>query len=74
MQLLLKSSDKIAYKNVKEEREHTNTKIDHAITDIMKVVRSMAEQISSQNFKITDLELKLDTTNKYNEELLITLK
>ena len=74
IQLLLKSCDKIAYENIKEEREHTNTKIDHAVTDIMKVVRMMAEQISSQNSKIADLELKLDTTNKYHEELLITLK
>ena len=70
MQLLLKSCDKIAYDNVKEERDHTNTKIDHAVTDIMQVVRMMAEHIFPQNSKITDLELKLDTTNKCHEELL----
>ena len=67
IQLLLKSCDKIAYENVKLERDHTNTKIEH-------VFKSMAEQISSQNSRMNDLQLQLETTNKYHEELLISLK
>ena len=72
--LLLKSCDKISYENIKLEREHTNAKISAGVNNIQKVLNTMTEEIASQNTKIADLELKLETTNNYQVELMHSLK
>ena len=74
IQLLLKSCDKIVNENIKFEREYTKAIVDTEVNGIMKITELLAEHISSQNSKIADLEMKLDTRNNYQEELMCSLK
>ena len=74
IQLLLKSCDRITNENIKFEREYSKAMLDTEVNGIMKTIKMLAGHISSQNSKIADLEMKVDTKNKYHEELMCSLK
>ena len=56
------------------ERDHTNAKITQVVTTLRSVAETLANHNAVQETIVTDLALKLNTSNLYFEQLLSRLK